>query len=86
MGGSGWSEVPSHVRSRLRRVVLERDGYVCQLQLKCCTYKATQADHIRPAAIHGHGIDNLQGACWPCNRAKGEPLDDTDPAPLPSAW
>jgi 5-methylcytosine-specific restriction endonuclease McrA len=79
-------EFAAHVRAKIRRAVLTRDKGVCQLRLKVCTYTATQADHIRPRATHGDGLDNLQAACAACNRAKGEPDPLDDPAPLPGAW
>lgn len=86
-GGSGWDLLPANRRAALKAQVMVRDGRVCQLRIKgVCTYTATQVDHIRLARIHGHGLDNLQAACAPCNRRKGEPVDDTDPQPLAGAW
>lgn len=85
-GGSGWRNLPAPLRRRLRLAVFVRDRYVCQLRLPGCTTDATQADHIRPAHLYGHGLDNLQAACASCNRKKGEPEELTDPKSLPGAW
>ncbi len=86
-GGSGWDLVPAHMRARIRRALFAAKGHVCHLRIKgVCTYTATQADHIRDAKVHGHGLDNLQPACAPCNRRKGRPVASGDPAPLPGGW
>jgi 5-methylcytosine-specific restriction endonuclease McrA len=56
---------------KLRAEVLERDGYECQLHLPGCTSDATCVDHREGLAFGGgHGVDNLQAACQPCNNAK----------------
>src|SRR5262245_33077310 len=63
--GSRWRKV--------RRVVLERDGYLCQIRLPGCTRVATVVDHIRPWQETGPTFDPrlLQASCAPCNRRKG---------------
>lgn len=77
-----WSSLPARTRARLRRAVLERDGFRCQLRLEGCTTVAEQADHIRPREVAGDGLDNLQAACAWCNNSKGEPnRGDPDPTP-----
>jgi 5-methylcytosine-specific restriction protein A len=57
----------------LRRMVLHRDNYRCQLQLPNCTIYATQVDHIVGLAQGGGrwDINNLTSACKACNVAKG---------------
>ncbi len=57
----------------LRRAVLARDRYLCQLHLPGCKRDATQVDHIRGLAQGGHPWDmtNCQAACKSCNVAKG---------------
>lgn len=85
--GSGWMQLPSNVRARIRAAMFDRYGRVCHLQYRgTCTYHATEADHLLDARVHGHGLDNLRPACGPCNRRKGEPGDGGDPAALPGAW
>jgi len=52
----------------IRKRVLTRDGYVCQIRGPACTVTATDVDHV----IRGdyHGLDNLRAACTTCHRAK----------------
>ncbi len=53
---------------RLRRTILERDGYRCVW----CGSPATQVDHLTPKA-HGGTDDpaNLGASCGSCNSARG---------------
>lgn len=62
--GSAWQ--------RLRRVVMERDHYLCQVCLAVERISAAQAvDHIVPKAMGGtDDLDNLQAICDPCHRLK----------------
>ena len=58
--------------SKLRREILERDGYLCQLKLKPCLVVADTVDHVIPRARGGADVaSNLQAACGPCNALKG---------------
>lgn len=54
---------------RLRLVILERDGYQCQIRGPRCEGKATDVDHIIPIADGGPEFEetNLRAACHPCN-------------------
>jgi 5-methylcytosine-specific restriction enzyme A len=54
---------------RIRKTVLERDGYVCYW----CRGRAWTVDHLRPTS-KGGGLDytNLVAACGPCNFSKGD--------------
>jgi len=54
---------------RVRRRVLDRDGYVCQIRLDGCLTEADQVDHIVPAAAGGEFYDdrNLRACCRRCN-------------------
>jgi hypothetical protein len=54
---------------RLRRIVLERDGGLCQIRAHRCTTKATEVDHINPVDLGGSwwDLDNLRASCKPCN-------------------
>lgn len=57
----------------LRKLVLARDGYRCQLQLPGCKTTATQVDHIVGLAQGGEPWNptNCRAACKSCNVAKG---------------
>lgn len=79
-------QLPSSVRARLRKAMFAQYGTVCHLRLAGCEYRATEADHVRSAHTHGHGLDNLRPACKPCNVRKGEPESLSDPAPLVGGW
>lgn len=58
---SGWQE------SKLRRLVLERDGHACYL----CGAPATVADHVVPVAEGGRNHpSNMAAICHPCHAAK----------------
>jgi 5-methylcytosine-specific restriction protein A len=54
-----------------RLIALERDGYMCMLQLQGCTGEATEADHRIAVSKGGTDeVDNLQAACRNCNNKK----------------
>ena len=59
---------------RMVRLVLERDGEVCQLVLPGCTYLATVADHRANRGAGGSSLldspVNLVAACVTCNGLK----------------
>lgn len=57
---------------RLRKVILVRDGYLCQPCLRNGTpTPATQVDHVKPKAKGGtDALGNLQAICGPCHEAK----------------
>lgn len=54
---------------KVRKIVLARDGYECQVRLPGCLGKATDAEHIVPASAGGPALDlsNLRASCGPCN-------------------
>ena len=54
---------------KIRKQVLERDGYVCQIQGPRCSQVADQVDHIVPLIEGGAKFDdrNLRAACKRCN-------------------
>jgi len=56
----------------VRKRVLERDQYRCQVRGPRCTERATEVDHIVPFSQGGAKYDpaNLQAACKPCNSWK----------------
>lgn len=76
--GYGWEY------QRLRPIVLDRDHHRCQVQLPCCTGKATAVDHIIPGGPND--LTNLRAACVPCNNARRRlpgrrPVATTGPSP-----
>lgn len=85
---------PEYRRNRPR--ALERDRNRCQLRLDGCTHRAQTVDHKVPVSQGGgHGLANLQGACWHCHRKKSaqegggyrKPKAAADPSPAPrTAW
>jgi 5-methylcytosine-specific restriction enzyme A len=62
---------------RVRRFVLQRDGYRCKVQLEgVCIGVATTVDHIVAIVDDPHGLRsldpaNLRAACKPCNSTRG---------------
>ena len=70
----------------VRRAVLERDRYLCQLRLPGCRRVATSVDHVVGLAQGGQRYEgsNLVAACMPCNVAKGNMQRKQPPPPRPS--
>lgn len=64
--------------SRLRREILERDGYTCKncgASLQSEPNLLLEIDHIIPISKGGiTSPDNLQTLCWRCNRSKGSKI------------
>jgi len=56
---------------RVRKTILERDAYTCQIVGPKCTTTATQVDHIVPVTQGGPWYDpsNLRASCQTCNYA-----------------
>jgi 5-methylcytosine-specific restriction endonuclease McrA len=62
----------------LRRLVLVRDSYECQLHGSRCRRVATMVDHWVPRSRGGSdSLSNLRASCKPCNTQK------KDKMPLP---
>lgn len=81
----GWEGGSTRAWRRVRRHVLERDGYLCRLKLDGCTTRATHVHHL---AGKGAGDDpaNLVAACQHCNLKVGDPTKH-DPDPIPwTGW
>ena len=72
---------------RTRRLVLERDGYVCRLELPGCTGRASHVDHVIPRRFGGSDTDlsNLRASCARCNTRRGDGTG-TPPEAVVSAW
>jgi 5-methylcytosine-specific restriction endonuclease McrA len=62
---SGWRKV--------RRYVLARDNFECQVREPGCKRIANVADHVRPWKQGGAWLDptNLRASCKSCNTARG---------------
>jgi hypothetical protein len=57
--------------ARVRKSVLERDGYICQIRGKRCKVTATAVDHIIPPPLGpSFDPDNLRAACKACNSGR----------------
>ena len=58
---------------RVRKRVLERDNFECQLRLPGCRRRADQVDHMVPRHLGGAWYDemNCRASCGHCNKAKG---------------
>lgn len=57
---------------QVRLVVLQRDGWLCQIRGDKCKVAATEVDHIVSWRAGGalYDLDNLRAACEPCNRGR----------------
>jgi 5-methylcytosine-specific restriction endonuclease McrA len=57
---------------RLRKLVLERDGYQCRVQGPGCTGVANAVDHIVSLTDGGDpfSLMNLRASCTHCNSAR----------------
>ena len=66
------ADLSSSAWKLVRKRVLDRDGHECQIRGRGCTGTATEVDHIVAHALGGTAtLDNLRGACKPCNSALG---------------
>ena len=62
----------TYSEERIRKQVLIRDNYECQIRGDGCLLTANTVDHIHPKAWGGRATpDNLRAACKPCNQVKG---------------
>lgn len=78
----GWSGGSTRAWRRIRRQILLRDAYECQIRrAKTCTQVADCVHHVVGRAISGDDPDYLVAACTPCNLALGEPSQNSDPEP-----
>ena len=75
----------SRLWARVRRRVLERDGYRCRA---CGGAGRLEADHIRPLRWGGDpwALDNLQCLCRGCHILKTARENRREPTPAEAAW
>ena len=71
--------------ARLRRRILERDGYRCRA---CGRPGRLEVDHVQPLHQGGAALDptNLQALCGPCHVAKSTRERGGPPDPEREAW
>jgi 5-methylcytosine-specific restriction endonuclease McrA len=74
---SGWSKGRSTSSpysfqwASVRREVMKRDRFQCQLRYPGCVGRATEADHIVSVADGGeHTLENARAVCKPCHRRR----------------
>lgn len=70
---TSWGGTRRSFPPALRKRIMDRDHWQCQIQGPTCTGHATQADHITPWARGGTDtIANGQAVCEPCHNLKTE--------------
>ncbi|MGC4940954.1 HNH endonuclease [Kribbella sp. DT2] len=77
---AGWDGKGStrYWREVVRPVVLERDGFRCQINGPGCTGRATHVDHKLGKGV-SEDLTDMQAACEHCNTSKGRPTGDPEP-------
>ena len=72
--------------SKVRREVLERDGWRC----RTCGRYGNEVDHIVPLARepgrNPYDDDNLQALCQPCHKQKTAAENGRELSPDEAAW
>lgn len=82
-----WSKGSTRAWRTLRRAILARDGWTCQLAVRgVCVHRSTPMHvhhkHGKDSGCRGCEIDapdHLQAACAPCNLHVGDPSKAADP-------
>jgi len=71
-----WNKTYGSTWRNVRRHVLDRDQYRCQIAMPGCTVTATQVDHVIPLAFGGSPFDmaNLRASCASCNAGRSNKL------------
>jgi hypothetical protein len=83
---AAWPNGPTAAWRRIRKRILERDGYRCQLRVtNRCTHHATQVHHTLGREVTGDDPRFLVASCASCNATlRDHPeLGVTDPEPTP---
>lgn len=81
-----WARGSTRAWRRLRRQVLARDAYRCQIRIPGkCTTVADQVHHTLGRAVTGDDPTHLIAACKACNLHVGDPRAN-DPAPRIRNW
>lgn len=89
----GWSGGSTRAWRKIRKVILDRDHWICRLQIEgVCIYRANSVHHTKGKQF-GDDPKHLVAACLPCNQHIGDPTASTyrggrdvhqDPEPRPS--
>lgn len=78
---AAWGNGSTRRWRRLRRLILERDGYMCGLKIEgICLGRATEVHHVLGKGV-SESPRHLMAACRPCNNRVGEPSKHKDPKP-----
>jgi 5-methylcytosine-specific restriction endonuclease McrA len=77
----GWKNGSTRAWRALRKQILERDQYRCQLQLEGCRTLADCVHHIHGKTVTGDHPQYLVAACTPCNLKVGDPQGPTKKDP-----
>lgn len=67
------AELPADWYTRIRPLILERDGHRCQ----ACGRPATDVDHVGDK--HDHRLENLQALCGWCHSRKSSMQGNLSP-------
>lgn len=85
-GSRHWVGGSTRAHRRARAIVLERDGYVCQVRdPRVCTHRATDAHHTLGRGQTGDDPEYMIAACHQCNMAIGDPIK-RNPEPKVTKW
>ena len=71
---------------RTRRMVMDRDGWACQLRLDGCTGRAEHAHHTHGRNVTGDDPRFIVAACPSCNLKTGQPQGNPPPEPPRTQW
>ena len=74
-----WAKGSTRAWSRLRALVLLRDGYACQLETDRCVKVADCVHHTAGRSVTGDDPRYLMASCTPCNLKLGDPSRAPDP-------
>jgi 5-methylcytosine-specific restriction endonuclease McrA len=72
-GSRNWPNGSPAGWRKVRKQVLERDGYQCQIGLQGCTVHATHVHHTIGRDVTGDNPAFLVAACEHCNKKTGDP-------------
>lgn len=82
----GWEGGSTRKWRKIRKLVLDRDTWICQLRIEgVCKYKADSVHHTKGKQF-GDDPKYLVAACMPCNQHIGDPMASPahrDPEPKP---
>lgn len=72
---------------KIRRAILERDEYRCQIKIMgVCTTIATQVHHTLGYAVSGDNPAHLVASCAECNGRIGEPKGNDEQPRRTTRW